>query len=60
MLLIDQAGKRARKVCDRCHKVSNPIKRGSLCEPCRDADRKAHAKAMEFVNWAREYQRRGA
>jgi len=34
MLLIDQGGKRIRKVCDRCHCAGGTFRRGEVCEAC--------------------------
>ena len=60
MTIIDKSGE--RQACDRCHRVRVRIRRGTVCEACREFDRQAHERAMVFVRWARgEYREtRGA
>ena len=53
MTIIDRNGE--RPVCDRWHKVRVKIRRGSVCEDCREVDRHEQAEVKELVDWARRY-----
>lgn len=55
MLLIDQGGKRVRKVCDRCHHQGK-IKSGEVCEACREPERIQYADSKAMLQWAKRYQ----
>lgn len=56
MLLIDQGGRRVRRICDRCRRLRATVKRGCVCEECRGKDRGAKDAAREFFEFATAYR----
>ena len=53
MQLIDSNG--SRQVCDRCHRVRVKIKRGTVCESCREQDRAVQREMNKRWAWIQSY-----
>lgn len=52
MTIIDRNGE--RKVCDRCRRSKSvKFRIGSVCEACREMDRKARNQARSFLREAK-------
>ena len=56
MTLIDKNGQ--RKACDRCHRVRVTIRRGAICEGCREQERRIVMLPYHQTARARKYANR--